>query len=196
MNTTTDDRVHTGAHNGGTGVGVPVGSNEKNYPGNRRKDYHPILFGLLTAFSIIELGLTAYWARRGHREGWPSSRFRSSDIFLLVISVWTLIFSLMYMIFILTRATHRGASLGSSAIWLFITSILWGIATGLYSTSRPSCGGLFSSRFFSNCRIGTAIEVFGWLTFATLVLTLLSTVHHSGRHHGRANTSRYGQTYV
>lgn len=46
-----------------------------------------------------------------------------------------------------------------------------GIASGLYTRSRPGFGD----------RRSIAAEAFGWIPFVTTVLTLLATVHRAGR---------------
>lgn len=171
--------VGTGNHLGtGTGTGLGhagagTGMTEKGAVGARtgttdtKYKYHPALFAALLVFSIIELGLTAYLIRRGGL----FRLFRSATIFLLFTSVWSTLGSLLFLIFISSNARHMGASKGAAVGWLTITAILWGIASGLYTRSRPGFGD----------RRSIAAEAFGWIPFVTTVLTLLATVHRAGR---------------
>ena len=171
---TTGTNANVGdGHNLGTGNNHTTGMTDKSTVGrgtgttDTKYKYHPALFAALLVFSIVELGLSAYIVRRGGLFG----QFRSATIFLLFTSCWSTLGSLIFLIFISSNARHMGASKGAAVAWLTITAILWGVASGLYTRSRPE---------FADRR-AIATEAFGWIPFVTTVLTLLATVHRAGR---------------
>lgn len=68
--------------------------------------YHPILFFLIAAIAIAELGLTASLISGYESTGYPSSRYRSVIILLLFDAIWTTLFGLAYLFFIVGGALH------------------------------------------------------------------------------------------
>jgi hypothetical protein len=88
-------------------------------------------------------------------------------------------------------ALHELASIGSSAIWLIITAILWGVAAGLFHPVRgggncagepaispyvvlPSLKQLIDLMLTPRCRETLALEAIGWTEMGLCILTLLA----------------------
>lgn len=91
------------------------------------------IFALISAVALAEIGLTAFLVHdyENRDSGYPSSRYRSLIILILFDACWTALFGLAYVFFIVGGALHFLASVASSAIWLIVTAILWGVAAGL-----------------------------------------------------------------
>ncbi|KAG8804969.1 hypothetical protein FRC17_005796, partial [Serendipita sp. 399] len=137
--------------------------------------YHPFLFFLIAAVGAAELGLTAYLVHdyENRDSGYPSSRYRSLIIFILFDACWTVLFGLAYLLFIVAGHLHALASIASSAIWLIITAILWGVAAGLYHNERG--GGMCDGEaVISRCRQTQTVEALAWTEMGLCILTLVA----------------------
>lgn len=137
--------------------------------------YHPVLFFLIAAVAAAELGLTAYLVHdyENRESGYPSSRYRSLIIFILFDACWTVLFGLAYLLFIVGGALHILASIASSAIWLIITAVLWGVAAGLYKNERG--GGMCEGEAaISRCRQTQTVEALAWTEMGLCILTLFA----------------------
>lgn len=120
--------------------------------------YHPFLFVLITMCAMAELGLTAYLISVGNEShSWPSARYHSlsvcfpasmevlltcdsSSLILFEFNaVWTTLFGVAYMLWIVDGAVHFLASIASSIIWLAITSALWvgGLSINITNNLTP-----------------------------------------------------------
>ncbi|KIM32642.1 hypothetical protein M408DRAFT_312791 [Serendipita vermifera MAFF 305830] len=137
--------------------------------------YHPFLFFLIAAVGAAELGLTAYLVHdyENRASGYPSDRYRSLIIFILFNASWTVLFGFAYLLFIVGGALHALASIASSAIWLIITAILWGVAAGLFRNERG--GGMCDGEpVISRCRQVQTVEALAWTEMGLCILTLLA----------------------
>ncbi|KAG8827305.1 hypothetical protein FRC19_004173 [Serendipita sp. 401] len=137
--------------------------------------YHPLLFFLIAAVGAAELGLTAYLVHDYETRdgGYPSSRYRSLIIFILFDACWTVLFGLAYILFIVAGHLHALASIASSAIWLIITAVLWGVAAGLYHNERG--GGMCNGEaVISRCRQTQTVEALAWTEMALCIVTLFA----------------------
>ncbi|KAK7048350.1 hypothetical protein R3P38DRAFT_2868809 [Favolaschia claudopus] len=136
--------------------------------------YHPFLFTLIALLAAAELGLSAYWVNRVQDE--PSSRFKSLLIFILFDSVWTLLFAGAYVFWIIDGALHGLASIGSSGVWLVITTILWGVAAGLWRDDVVKDADCDGTPALSICRQFVGLEAIAWTEMGLCILTLLAAV--------------------
>ncbi|KAF9459920.1 hypothetical protein BDZ94DRAFT_1170740 [Collybia nuda] len=164
--------------------------------------YHPFLFSMMTFSAMAELGLTAFLISAGNENRtWPSGRYHSLLILFLFNSVWTAVFSTSYMIWTVDGASYFLASVASSVIWLVVTCILWGVASGIMHNTRSggNCAGRAtisrsveitsqatpeSKYYMSRCRQSLTVEALGWTEFGLCVLTMVATclwVRTSGR---------------
>ncbi|PSS29777.1 hypothetical protein EW026_g6039 [Hermanssonia centrifuga] len=138
---------------------------------------HPIVFGLLILFAIIELALSAWLTSRYNaHHNFPSTGVRDRTRFLLFTSIWTVFFSFLYMILFLHSASSGSVltSVGSHGIFLFITWVFW--IAGSAAITAALGGGLNCGRDPINyCDQLNALEAFGWIetvltTFAILIV--------------------------
>ncbi|KAM5535449.1 hypothetical protein V8D89_010971 [Ganoderma adspersum] len=109
-----------------------------------RANYHPFLFTLMTLTAAAELGLTAFLISAGNEaRSWSSSSYHSLLILLCFSSAWTLLFSTAYVLWMVDGAVHLLAQVASSAFWLLLTSILWGLGAGFMHNARSggNCAG-------------------------------------------------------
>jgi hypothetical protein len=110
-----------------------------------KAQYHPFLFAFMALSAMAELGLTIFLIYTGNASGiWPRPRYHSlcvifpipevrkqfTDvsrrlIFFCFNSVWTIIFSTAYIMWLIEGAVHFLASIASSVIWMLITTLLW-----------------------------------------------------------------------
>ncbi|KAI6005344.1 hypothetical protein F5J12DRAFT_721843 [Pisolithus orientalis] len=156
--------------------------------------YHPILFALITVCAMAELGLAAFLISAGNENNnWPSDRYHSVLILFEFNAVWTTLFGIAYLLWIIDGAIHFLASIASSIIWLLVTTILWGAAAGVMHGARSggNCNWISAVSGFvegnspcylpqdlssvSRCRETLSVEAIGWIEFALCVLTLLAT---------------------
>jgi len=146
--------------------------------------YHPFLFLLICLIAIAELGLTAYLVNLFNGMGaYPSGEYESLIQLFLFNSIWTTLFGLAYVLFIAYGSLHFLASIASSAIWLVITIIFWGVASGMFHNLRgdDDCTG---APGISLCRENQTVEALGWTEFALCVVALFAAcfwVHSSRR---------------
>ncbi|TFK57276.1 hypothetical protein OE88DRAFT_1618859 [Heliocybe sulcata] len=138
--------------------------------------FHPYMFGLMTFCALAELGLTAFLITMGNEHHtWPSIRYHSLLILFCFDAVWTMIFSTAYLLWMIDGSVHVLASIASSVIWLVITSIVWGTASGVMHSTRGGhdCPGAPAN---SRCRQSLTVEALGWTEFSLCVVALAATV--------------------
>jgi hypothetical protein len=92
-----------------------------------------------------------------------------------------------------TRNTDIVYSIASLAIWLVITTVLWGVAAGLYMNVRS--GGMCSGEpIISACRKMQTVEALAWTEMGLCILTLLAAcfwVNRSKRSYVRLRFLQY-----
>jgi len=151
--------------------------------------YHPFLFALMSTCALAELGLTAFLIEAGNENHtWPSPRYHSLLIMYLFNSIWTVVFSMAYVLWIIDGAVHLLASIASSIIWLLISSALWGTATILMRNTRTG-GNCANAHPITRCRQSLTVEALGWAEFGLCLMTLLATLIwlHTGKRNYRSS---------
>ncbi|KAI0348026.1 hypothetical protein BDW22DRAFT_1350163 [Trametopsis cervina] len=160
-----------------------------------RAQTHPFLFTLMMLTAAAELGLTAFLIGAGNEiRTWSKGGYRSLLILLCFESVWTLLFAVSYMIWVIGGGARILAEVASSILWLLLTAILWGAATGFMHNSRigGSCSG---EPPISTCRQSLTVEALGWTEFSLCAVTLFATVLWMSTSISR-NAYRDSKTYV
>ncbi|KAI0695599.1 hypothetical protein BC835DRAFT_1203100, partial [Cytidiella melzeri] len=141
-----------------------------------RAQTHPFLFTLMTLMAAAELGLTAFLISTGNEiQAWASGAYRSLLILLCFESAWTILFTAAYMIWVIDGGAQILANVASSIIWLLMTAILWGAATGFMHNAR-SGGNCVGAPPTSTCRQTLTVEALGWTEFSLCSVTLITTV--------------------
>ncbi|KDQ63728.1 hypothetical protein JAAARDRAFT_29758 [Jaapia argillacea MUCL 33604] len=146
----------------------------------RRKSFphptHPYLFGLMTFCSMAELGLTAFLISAGNEHhSWSTVRYHALLILFCFDAVWTMIFSTAYLLWYIDGSVHVLASIASSVIWLAITSIVWGTASGVMHSTRGGTECVETPNL-PRCRQNLTVEALGWTEFSLCVVALLATL--------------------
>ncbi|KAI0506684.1 membrane-associating domain-containing protein [Xylaria bambusicola] len=141
--------------------------------------FAPIVHIVAAVFSIIELGLTAYWASLYH---WGYTNYSPSSVnFMVFNSVWSLLV-LAYIGLVplyMTSVFHRLAALALNVI----TAIFWfagaiAVAVGF--------GGPYDCRGNTGCQVAEAAIAFGfflWAIFTFLaVVDAIESLRRRGHH--------------
>ncbi|TDL28448.1 hypothetical protein BD410DRAFT_780958 [Rickenella mellea] len=142
---------------------------------NRQVHYHPFFFLLMALVAMAELILTGFLIEEGNEHNdWLSPRFHSLLIYCCVNSVWTMVFAISYVLWIIDGAAHILASIASSVIWLLVNSILWLVAAVLVHRSRRggNCAGMPT---ISRCRQYLTTEALCWTELGLSLFTLFAT---------------------
>ncbi|EJD03794.1 uncharacterized protein FOMMEDRAFT_105969 [Fomitiporia mediterranea MF3/22] len=137
---------------------------------------HPVLFGLIVFFSIIE-GAIATWliARFDQHHNYPSKAVRDRTGLLTFTSWWTVLFGAIYAGLFLWSASRTSTnvltSVGSHAIFLVITWILW--TAGAASITAALGGGHNCSKTaLVYCDQLNALEAFAWIVWVLVTIAL------------------------
>ena len=133
---------------------------------------HPIVFGLILLFSLIEGCITAWLVSQFNSDdNYPNNSYRDRIRFLLFVSWWTVVFSAGYLAFFLINAGSFLVSIASHGIWLAITWFFWLIGAAVYSAtlSGRNCGG----SDLIHCNQLVATEAFAWITWILMTLAFV-----------------------
>ncbi|KAJ7925813.1 hypothetical protein B0H13DRAFT_1600039 [Mycena leptocephala] len=137
--------------------------------------YHPFLFTLMILSGVAELGLTIFLVNAGNTHGtWPSPQYHALLLFILFNAIWTVVFAVAYMLWLLDGAKHLLANVASSIFWLSVTVILWGVSAGVFHNTRTG-GSCPTSPTISRCRQSLTVEALAWLEFGVSASTLFWT---------------------
>ncbi|KAF5340482.1 hypothetical protein D9758_014552 [Tetrapyrgos nigripes] len=129
---------------------------------------HPITFGLLVIFGIVELAISAWLVSRFHaRHDFSSLTERDRVAFTLFASCWTVVLGFFYgILFWHSAAGSILTSVASHMIFLFLTWVFWTAAAA--SITVELGGGLDcnTQRIFNYCDQLNALEAFAWIEWA------------------------------
>ncbi|KDQ14585.1 hypothetical protein BOTBODRAFT_110017 [Botryobasidium botryosum FD-172 SS1] len=133
---------------------------------------HPILFGLICFFGIVE-GCLATWlaVHFGRHHNWYSIAVRDRTYFITFVSWWTVLFSAFFTILFLHSPTGSVfTSIGAHLVFLALTWIFWTAAAASITAAN---GGGFNctSPQIVYCNQLNALEGFAW---AEWILTTIA----------------------
>ncbi|KAN0100114.1 hypothetical protein V8E55_000098 [Tylopilus felleus] len=134
---------------------------------------HPIIFGSLIVFSIIELSISAFLVAQFNRHhNYFSTAERDRTAFLLFASIWTIVLSALYMVFFFAIPDNVLNSVGSHICFLLLTWIFW--TAGAASITATLGGGLncVNQNVFVYCGQLNALEGFAWLIWIIVTFTI------------------------
>ncbi|KII94213.1 hypothetical protein PLICRDRAFT_132735 [Plicaturopsis crispa FD-325 SS-3] len=139
---------------------------------------HPIVFGLLVFFSIIELAISAWLTSRFNaHHNYQSLTERDRVRLLLFDSCWTIFFGLFYGV-LFTHSPNGSAltSVASHGVFLIITWILW--TAGAAAITENLGGGLNCKQnnaegLFVYCGQLNALEGFAWVIWILITFALI-----------------------
>ncbi|EPQ60013.1 hypothetical protein GLOTRDRAFT_97416 [Gloeophyllum trabeum ATCC 11539] len=135
---------------------------------------HPVLFGLIIFFGIVELALSAWLTSRYNaHHNYPSGAVRDRSRFLLFASIWTVVISPAYMgLFLASSAGSIFTSIASHFIFLLLSWVFW--LAGAASLTAALGGGLSCHLdATSYCGQLNAEEGFAWIQFIMFTLALI-----------------------
>ncbi|ORX40223.1 hypothetical protein BD324DRAFT_616956 [Kockovaella imperatae] len=140
---------------------------------------HPILFGLILLFSLIEGCDTAYIVGQyNSADNYPNHSIRDRSRFLVFTSWWTVVFSALYLAFYLTGIFEIFTSIASHGVWLFITWVFW--LAGAAAWSAALSGGVYcgvpGEIGHYHCHQLLAAEAFAWITWILMTFALIVVI--------------------
>ncbi|KAF9523077.1 hypothetical protein CPB83DRAFT_863418 [Crepidotus variabilis] len=135
---------------------------------------HPVVFGLLVLFAIIELCITAFvTAKYNSHHNYPNRSTRDRVRYLLFLSVWTTVFGAAFLGMFLVFMDNILVSVASHFVFLIITWILWLAAAAAFTSSIGGALNCHTQSFFVYCGQLNAIEGFAWLIWVVITLLLV-----------------------
>jgi len=135
---------------------------------------HPITFGALVVFSIIEMCISAWLTTKYNaHHNYPSLSVRDRVRYLLFVSIWTILFGSVYLVGFLMASGTFLASVASHFIFLLLTWVLW--LAGAAAITAAVGGNLNCSTqdVFFYCGQLNALEGFAWLIWVLLTFMLI-----------------------
>jgi len=145
---------------------------------NHIKRGHPIVFGLLIFFGIIELSLSAFLTSKfNQHHNYRNLSERDRVRFVLFCSTWTVTFSTLFLVLFLHSATGSVlTSVGAHLLFLTLTWIMWTAAAA--AVTEMLGGGLNCSTqdIFVYCGQLNALEGFAWIIWILVTLTLIFVI--------------------
>lgn len=160
---------------------------------------HPIMFGLLIFFGIIEGAITTWLTvMYNNYNNYDSVSIRDRIRLLCFTSWWTVFFSFIYLLLFLHSASTGSilTSVASHLIFLAFTWLLW--TAGVASLTAGLGGGLNCAnlpRDIAYCSQLNAAEAFGWIEWLLTTL-LISVVFICGIRSRRRGEGARGQLIV
>ncbi|KAL0952058.1 hypothetical protein HGRIS_008696 [Hohenbuehelia grisea] len=136
---------------------------------------HPIVFGLIILFSVIELAISAWLTSRyNDNNPTPSGTERDRVRYTLFASTWTIVFSFMFLILFFHSATGSVmTSVASHLAFLILTWIIWTASAA--AVTEMLGGGLNCSNQarFAYCGQLNALEAFAWMIWILVTVALI-----------------------
>ncbi|KAJ7611749.1 hypothetical protein FB45DRAFT_940893 [Roridomyces roridus] len=136
---------------------------------------HPITFGLIILFGIIELALSAWLTSKFnqlHNERSMTERDRVR--FTLFASTWTVVFSILMSI--LFFHSSDGSALTSVLAHIIFLALTWLIWTASAAAVTEMLGGGLNCKhqdLFVYCSQLNALEAFAWLEWILVTFALV-----------------------
>ncbi|EIM83567.1 uncharacterized protein STEHIDRAFT_170815 [Stereum hirsutum FP-91666 SS1] len=136
---------------------------------------HPITFGLIILFSIIELAVSAWLvARYNQHHNYLSGSENNRVRFLLFNSIWTLLLAPIFMGVFFAAPTSFLGSLLSHSVFIFLTWVLW--LAGAAAITATLGGRLDCGLNYTYCGQLNALEAFAWIQWVLLTFALVSVI--------------------
>jgi len=141
---------------------------------------HPVIFGLLIVLAIVELAISGFLTSRyNSHHNYPSSGIRDRARYLLFCSIWTIVFSALYMLLFLHSASTGSVmtSVASHLGFLILTWIFW--TAGAAAITAGLGGGHNCSTIkyeLPYCNQLNALEGFAWAEWIILTLALFASI--------------------
>ncbi|KAF8900237.1 hypothetical protein CPB84DRAFT_1779120 [Gymnopilus junonius] len=135
---------------------------------------HPIAFGTLILFSVIEMSISAWLtAMFASKHNALNSNEKARVHYTLFTSIWTILFSAVYLVAFMLKSDNLLASIASHAAFLFLTWILWIAAAAAVTQLIGGVLHCSTQTVFVYCEKLNALEGFAWLIFVVVTLLLI-----------------------
>ncbi|RXK37873.1 hypothetical protein M231_04872 [Tremella mesenterica] len=136
---------------------------------------HSILYGLTLLASIIALAISAALVKYYNDNGYPPAHheaYKARIRILLVASVWTVVFGLIFLIGFNTIGRHVAMGILTHLVPTAIGFILFliGVSSLTALTDKVDCGN--SGQSFKRCDIVKGLVVISWIDTIFLFLSL------------------------
>jgi len=154
---------------------------------------HPIVFGLIVLFSIIEMSISA-WVTSQYisKHNSPNTDTETRVRFVLFTSVWTIVLSLAYSFVFQLWMYEPFAGTLSHFIFLMLTWIFWLAAAAAITTDLGGTLDCSTQSYFDYCGQLNAMLGFAWLIWIlvtlALILVLLCGIRSARRGDGYAGS--------
>ncbi|KAF9461971.1 hypothetical protein BDZ94DRAFT_1166796 [Collybia nuda] len=139
---------------------------------------HPIIFGLLIIFGIIQLSLSAWLTSRYNaNHNYRNTTERDRVRYVLFCSIWTVVFSFFYLFMFMVNPTGSVlTSVASHLLFLGISWIFWVAAAA--AVTEMLGGGLNCSNqsIFVYCGQLNALEAFCWIIWIIITIALIVVI--------------------
>ncbi|KIY51963.1 hypothetical protein FISHEDRAFT_36087 [Fistulina hepatica ATCC 64428] len=138
---------------------------------------HRILFGLILVFAIIQMSLSAWLtARFNKHHNQRSNTERDRVRYVLFCSIWTIVFTSLYLVGFWYSATgFILTSVASHFIFVFISWAFW-LAAAAAVTHMLSGGLECSCTAFVYCGHLNALEAFSWILWILFTFALVAVI--------------------
>ncbi|TYJ57409.1 hypothetical protein B9479_001949 [Cryptococcus floricola] len=129
---------------------------------------HPIFFGLITFFAIIEGIITAWLVSKfNNNDTYPSNSYRDRLKFLVFVSWWTVVFGAAHLTSFLVASTNFVSSIATHlGVWA-LTWLFW-LAGAASFTAALGGGARCSHSSLTYCSQLVAAEAFAWIEWILL----------------------------
>ena len=139
---------------------------------------HPILFGSIVLFAIIELCISAWLtARYNSRHDYPFPAVPVRIRYVLFCSIWTIVMGTSFLVMFSTiGANSVMTSVAAHFIFLFFTWVFWLAASA--AITQTLGGGLSCNiqDVWPYCGQLNAVEGFSWLIWILVTFTLIMVI--------------------
>ncbi|KAF9260737.1 hypothetical protein L218DRAFT_1002475 [Marasmius fiardii PR-910] len=145
---------------------------------NHIKRGHPIVFGLLILFGVIELAISAWLTSRfTKRHDYLDLTERDRVRYILFASTWTVALSSLYaLLFWLSSSGSKLTNSLSHLIYLLLTWVIW--TAGAAAVTVMLGGGLNCNdpTGYAYCGQLNALEAFAWIEWLLTTIALIVVI--------------------
>jgi len=135
---------------------------------------HPIMFGAIVVFAIIEMCIAAWiTAKYNANHNSPNSGLRARVRYILFVSIWTVLLGSAYLGLFLAMAGTFITSVVSHFVFLAVTWIFWLAAAAALTQSVGGSLNCSVQTKFVYCGQLNALEGFAWLIWVLLTFMLI-----------------------
>ncbi|KIY65939.1 hypothetical protein CYLTODRAFT_423879 [Cylindrobasidium torrendii FP15055 ss-10] len=139
---------------------------------------HPIIFGLLILFGIVELAISAWLTSRFSKYHNESSGSEESRVnYTLFCSIWTVVLGAVYLVLFFYAATGSAlTSILSHIVFFSLTWIFWTAAAAAITEMLGGGLNCGTQKEFVYCGQLNALEAFAWMEWIFTTFALIFVI--------------------